>query len=170
MQFQDRGGAGTRLTMAAIFFTAALVAIQVSNVASAQGIVWVTDGYAVTAHRARGQASANADLKAGALKFYVSVCTFPKPRQRNIRMFEIRKALYGAANITVMADLCNDLIPNASQQEAYVAGYNAVMDLAIAKRLGQGWKLLLEKQVAEQLRKRPKGTLKAEDIAFETPY
>ncbi|SHH71951.1 hypothetical protein SAMN05428948_5099 [Massilia sp. CF038] len=93
-----------------------------------------------------------------------------RPRQTEVRQFELRKAIYGASGIKVMADLCNDIVPNGEQQEAYVAGYNAVMDPAIAKRLGQTWKISLEKQVREEFKRKPQGTLRAADITFEAPY
>jgi hypothetical protein len=87
-----------------------------------------------------------------------------------MRLYEIRKALYRASGITPMADLCNDIIPNGVQQEAFVDGYNSVMELAIAKRLGTDWKKAIDRQASAELKKHPRGTLRPADIEFETPY
>jgi len=138
--------------------------------AQAHTVVWVHDGRNLPEHRSRGQSAAASDLKAGSLKFYLPVCTFPVPEDGHIRAYEIRKALYRASGITAMDDLCNDVIPNASQQEAYVSAYNAVMNAAIVKKLGRHWKETIDQQVALQLRAHPKGKLQARDIVSDTPY
>lgn len=147
-----------------------VVLLSSPAISHSQGIVWVHDGQDLPQHRLRGQVRAETDLKAGVSKLYVSVCTFPMPDKKHIRSYEIRKALYKAVHVLVMADLCNDLIPNASQQNAFVTGYNGVMEAAIGKRLGPAWKAPIEKQVAMELRKHPEGTLQAGDIASDTPY
>lgn len=138
--------------------------------ARSQGIIWLHDVRNLSEHRLRGQSTAQQDLKSGTLKFYLPVCTFPAAGQQAIRRFEIQKSLYKAAGITVLADLCNDLILESARQEAFVAGYNAVMDKAIAAKLGLAWKETLEQQVRSQQRKHPLGSLRAEDIGFDTPY
>jgi hypothetical protein len=169
-QFQYYYSACTRMRAAAAFLFAAFLALHAAGEVHAQNIIWVHDGVNLPAHRLRGQALAEEHLKAGVLKFYVSVCTFRRPDKKYIRSYEIRKSLYRASGVIVMANLCNDIIPNASQQEAFVAGYNARMDLKIGKKLGREWKEVIEKQVEIQRRRHPKGTLQAGDIEFETPY
>ena len=146
------------------------IVMSVASAALAQNVIWVHDGQNLPEHRLRGQARAQADVKAGSEKYYVSVCTFPMADKKLIRSYEIRRELYKESRIVVMANLCNDIIPNAFQQDAFVAGYNSVMDPVIGQRLGHGWKAGIEKLVRAQLRKHPKGTLQADDIEFETPY
>ncbi len=152
------------------FVLPALLIAFVSFPAVAQNVIYVHDGINLPAHRARGQLRAETDLKAGLEKFYVPVCTFPAADKRQIRAFEIRKALYQTSKVIMMADMCNDIVPSGSQQQAYVDGYNAVMEPAIGKRLGHEWRAVIEKQVSAVLRKHPKGNLRAGDIQFETPY
>jgi len=168
--FHFGSGAGTRIWLVVASFATIIVASFAPNIARSQNVVWIKDGYNFPEHRLRGQTRAEADLEAGVSKFYVPICTFPSSDQREVRRYEIRKNLYSAANIIVMADLCNDVLPNASQQDAFVKGYNAVMDAAIAKRFGNGWKELIEKRVEVQLQKHPKGRLRANEINFETSY
>lgn len=156
---------GMAAICAAVFFAA-----YHPGTVHSQNILWIKDFSDFSVYRLRGEAVAKQDLTAGLLKFYVSICTFPPGPPKEIRTYEIRKALYLASGITVMADLCNDMLPNAFQQDAFVKGYNSVMDEAITRRLGLGWKESLEKQVAVQLRKHSKGKLRARDIEFETPY
>lgn len=149
---------------------AAITACLVSATVHAQTVVWVHDGRNLPVYRARGHAAAQTDLKAGNLKFYLPVCTFPAADDDAIRAYGIRKALYKAAGVTAMADVCNDLVPDAAQQEAFVAGYNAVMHAAIVKKLGSAWQASIDKQVKVQLRKRPAGTFQARDSGFDPPY
>jgi hypothetical protein len=159
-----------RFSFQVALLMAALVTVSVPGGVRAQGVVYVHDGKNLPQHRVRGQAYAERDLKAGKTKFYVQICTFPPPERKEIRSFEIRQALYKASGITVMADLCNDIVPNGLQQSAFVEGYNAVMGAAITKRMGTAWQDGLEKQVLAELKKHPSGKLKASDIDFETPY
>ena len=157
--------------MAAMYVTAVLLSCcHVPGIAASQTVVYVHDGLHLAVHRSRGEMLAKADLKAGALKLYVPVCTFAPRNLTHVRQFEIRKALYGASGIKAMADLCNDIMPNSSQQEAFVAGYNLVMELAITNQLGEGWKKSFDRQGIAELKRNPRGTLKANDIMFETPY
>jgi hypothetical protein len=169
-QFQYLSNAGTRITAATACLFAALLALHAPSEVHSQNIIWVHDGINLPAHRLRGQSFAEEHLKAGVLKFYVSVCTFPAADKKKIRRYEIRKTLYAASGVIVMANLCNDILPNASQQEAFVAGYNARMDMKIGQELGREWKEVIEKQVEIQRRRHPKGTLQAGDIESETPY
>ena len=148
---------------------AAMAVLFAPAMTRSQGVVWVQDGYRLPEHRARGQARAEADIKRGLLKLYVPICTFPRADKKEIRRFEIRRAIMKASNITVMADLCNDILPDGVRQEAFVQGYNVTMDREFSRRLGRDWKALIERQVADQLRKHPKGTLRADDADFETP-
>lgn len=171
MQFSDAREPSIDVALAAIYFAAVLVSCYHSpGIASSQNVLYVHDGINLPAHRLRGETRARADLKTGAVKLYVPVCTFPSEDRRPVRQYEIRKALYRDVGINVMADLCNDILPNASQQEAFVAGYNSVMDLHIAKQLGKGWEKSIDQQVRTELRRNPRGTLRAKDIEFETPY
>lgn len=140
------------------------------GIAASPTVVYVHVGLDLAAHRSKGEMLAKADLKAGSLKMYVPVCTFALENRTHIREYEIRKALYGASGVKVMADLCNDIAPNGSQQEAFVAGYNSVMDSAIADKLGRGWKESVDRQVSAELKRKPRGMLRAEDIASEAPY
>lgn len=105
-----------------------------------QSVLWVQDGYRLPEYRARGQARAEADIKLGRLKLYVPICTFPRADQKEIRRFEIRRALLKASNITVIADLCNDILPEGVRQEAFVEGYNVIMNREFRRRLGPDWK------------------------------
>jgi hypothetical protein len=154
----------------AIAIAIGLTSTHTPGVDRAQNIVWIKDMRDLPGHQLRGEALAKRDLKAGQLNFYISICTFPAAFPETIRAYEIRQSLYRSSGITVKANLCNDVIPNAVQQEAFVAGYNAVMGMAIATQLGAGWEESLEKQVSVQQRKHPKGKLRAQDIDFETPY
>lgn len=160
-----------RLNMRTVHYPGIVVAfLSVPAATCAQSFVWVHDGRNLPEHHARGQARAMEDLNSGVLKLYVPICTSPRAEKKQVRSYEIRKALYQTSRVTVMANLCNDIMPNASQQEAYVTGYNAVMDPVIVKRFGRDWKEKIEKQVVILQRKQPAGTLQAKDIAFETPY
>lgn len=171
MEFFCAGRPASDVALAATYLAAVLVTFyHAPGIAASQNVIYVNDGFNTSAHRVRGETRAKADLNAGALKLYVPVCTFPSSDPTQVRRYEIRKALYGASGIKVMADLCNDLIPNASQQEAFVAGYNAVMELAIAKQLGQGWKKSIDQKVVVEFKRKPRGALRAGDIEFETAY
>ena len=171
MQFSDARRPALDVALAATCLAAVLVSSYHSpGIASSQNVIYVHDGINLPAHRLRGETRARADLKTGAVKLYVPVCTFPPADPRPVRQFEIRKALYRDVGINVMADLCNDILPNASQQEAFVAGYNSVMGLHIVKQLGKGWKESIDQQLKVEIRRNPRGTLRAEDIEFETPY
>lgn len=172
MLLSDTGRPAIDVALAATYLAAVLVSCYHSpGIASSQNVIYIHDGINLPAHRSRGETRARADLETGAVKLYVPVCTFPsEDRRPAVRQYEIRKALYRNVGINVMADLCNDILPNASQQEAFVAGYNSVMDLHIVKQLGKGWKKSIDQQVRFELRRNPRGTLRAEDIEFETPY
>lgn len=156
--------------LTAAYAWAIVLGFQVPAPARSQGVLWLHDVRNLPEHRLRGQSTAQQDLKSGTLKFYLPVCTFPAAEQQAIRRFEIQKSVYRAAGVTVLADLCNDLILSSARQEAFVAGYNAVMDKAIAAKLGLAWKETLEQQVRSQQRKHPLGSLKADDIGFDTPH
>lgn len=155
---------------AAAYVCAIVLGFYMHTPVCSQGVVWLHDVRNLPEHRLRGESAARQDLKSGALKFYLPVCTFPAAGQQGIRRFEIQKTRYRASGIIVMADLCNDLILESARQAAFVAGYNAVMDTAIADKLGPAWKETLEQQVRSQHRKHPLGRLQREDIGFDTPY
>jgi hypothetical protein len=159
---------GTKL--AAAFLIVSGVGMLALAPAYAQHVVWVHDGNDASAHRTRGQATAHANLKAGTKKFYFPVCTFPVADRTEIRRFEIRKALLHAAGIAALADRCNDIVPDATRQAAFVEGYNAVMAPAIAATLGPDWQASIEKKVETQRRQRPKGKLRSGDIDSDTSY
>ena len=94
----------------------------------------------------------------------------PLCRRKEIRRVEIRKALLKASGVAALVDRCNDILPDATRQAAFVEGYNAVMAPAIAAALGSDWQTRIEKQVETQRRRHPKGKLRASDIASDTPY
>lgn len=169
-QVRNTSKAPRRIAFAVTSLTVALLCFPIAGFASAHGVVWVYDAAGPSRHRLRGKAFAEAHLHTGRLNLYVPICTFTKPDPKDIRRYEIRKALYEASGVHVMANLCNDIMPNGSQQEAFVAGYNSVMEPAIERRPGLGWKKAIEKEVGAQLILRPKGKLRPEDIWFETPY
>lgn len=171
MKFQNMGRRTTSQALAAAYVAAVVLSCcHVPGIAASETVVYLHNGLNLAAHRSRGEMLAKADLKAGTLKVYVPVCTFAPKYRVQVRQFEIRKTLYGASGIKAMADLCNDIVPNGSQQEAFVAGYNSVMDLAITNKLGRGWGKSFNRRVSAELKRNPRGTLQAEDIRFETPY
>ena len=63
-----------------------------------------------------------------------------------------------------IANLCNDIVLNGVQQEAFVVGYNSVMDAAIVKLLGREWKKTMNRKVSIELKKNPHGALRGKDI------
>jgi hypothetical protein len=146
---------------------AAAIGILAMAPAHAQNIVWVHDGN--DTDRTRGQATAQADLRAGIKKFYFPVCAFPVADHNEIRRFEIRRTLLKASGIAALVDRCNDVLPDATRQTAFVEGYNAVMNPAIAATLGSDWRARIETQAETQRRRHPKGELRAGDIESETP-
>ena len=158
-----------RVSLRLVAMSAAMVVLYAPAMTRSQGVVWVQDGYRLPEHRARGQARAEADIKLGRLKLYVPLCTFPRADKKAIRRFEIRRDLLKASNITVIADLCNDIVPDGVRQEAFVEGYNAIMNREFSRRLGPDWKAVVDRQVADQLRKHPQGALRAGDADVETP-
>jgi len=171
MKFRNMRCLAITPVSAVTYFAAVLLSCcHAPGIAASQTVVYVHDGLNLAGHRLRGETLAKADLKAGTLKVYVPVCTFPLSARTHVRQYEIRKALYGTSGIKVMADLCNDIVPNGSQQEAFVAGYNSVMDLAITSKLGPEWKKSVDRQVRAELKRNPRGTLQAKDITSETPY
>lgn len=171
MKFPSVGSLTIHPILAATYVAAVLLSCgHVHGVAASETVVYVHDGLNLAAHRSRGEMLAKADLKAGTLKMYVPVCTFPPRNRTQVRKYEIRKTLYGASGIKVMADLCNDIVPNGAQQEAFVSGYNSVMDLAITNKLGLGWKQSFDRKISAELKRNPRARLQAEDITVETPY
>lgn len=89
-------------------------------------------------HVLRGRRAAEEDIRAGALGFYLSTCSFPGlPKEHSGKLKRQKEYLSKIGVNSREYDKCNDLVEEAQRLSAFVEGYNAVSSSEIAKRTGQ---------------------------------
>lgn len=89
-------------------------------------------------HVLRGRRAAEDDIRAGALGFYLSTCSFPGLSKKDSRKLKRQKEYLSKIGVNLREyDKCNDLVEEAQRLSAFVEGYNAASRAQIAKRTGR---------------------------------